>query len=82
MPAAWPTSRAHPSLCPRGAWPNAAAETEPLHPSRRAVQLDWRLRELEGLRAERRRLSFSTAEADAYLRAVEEVAGTAPVGAG
>ena len=33
-------------------------ETEPLHPSRRAVQLDWRLRELEDLRAERRRLEL------------------------
>ena len=33
-------------------------ETEPLHPSRRAVQLDWRLRELEDLQAERRRLEL------------------------
>ena len=33
-------------------------ETEPLHPSRRAVQLDWRLRELADLRAERRRLEL------------------------
>ena len=33
-------------------------ETEPLHPSRRAVQLNWRLRELEDLRAERRRLEL------------------------
>ena len=33
-------------------------ETEPLHPSRRAVQLDWRMRELEDLRAERRRLEL------------------------
>ena len=31
-------------------------ETEPLHPSRRAVQLDWRMRELDDLRAGRRRL--------------------------
>ena len=30
-------------------------ETEPLHPSRRAVQLDWRMRELADLRAGRRR---------------------------
>ena len=30
-------------------------ETEPLHPSRRAVQLDWRMRELADLRVERRR---------------------------
>ena len=30
-------------------------ETEPLHPSRRAVQLDWRVRELADLRVERRR---------------------------
>ena len=56
-------------------------ETEPLHPSRRAVQLDWRLRELADLRAERRRLELlRPAEADAYLRAVEEVACAAPVG--
>ena len=33
-------------------------ETEPLHPSRRAVQLDWRMRELDDLRAERRRLEL------------------------
>ena len=33
-------------------------ETEPLHPSRRAVQLDWRMRELEDLRTERRRLEL------------------------
>ncbi len=33
-------------------------ETEPLHPSRRAVQIDWRLRELDDLRAERRRLQL------------------------
>ena len=33
-------------------------ETEPLHPSRRAVQLDWRMREIEDLRAERRRLEL------------------------
>ena len=30
-------------------------ETEPLHPSRRAVQLDWRVRELADLRVERAR---------------------------
>ncbi len=33
-------------------------ETEPLHPSRRAVQLDWRMRELDDIRAERRRLQL------------------------
>ena len=33
-------------------------ETEPLHPSRRAVQLDWRMRELEDLRTERRGLEL------------------------
>ena len=33
-------------------------ETEPLHPSRRAVQLDWRMRELEDLRTERRRIQL------------------------
>ena len=39
-------------------------ETEPLHPSRRAVQLDWRMRELDDLRTERRRLQLL----EAYLR--------------
>ena len=33
-------------------------ETEPLHPSRRAVQLDWRMRELDDIRAERKRLQL------------------------
>ena len=33
-------------------------ETEPLHPSRRAVQIDWRMRELDDLRTERRRLQM------------------------
>ena len=35
-------------------------ETEPLHPSRRAVQLDWRMRELDDLRAEHRRLQLAS----------------------
>ena len=59
MPAAWPTEPAHRFRLSSGSTASRCRpETEPLHPSRRAVQLDWRLRELEDLRAERRRLEL------------------------
>ena len=45
------------------------------------MQLDWRMRELDDLRAERRRLQLLEGLlAEAYLRVVEELGGAAPVG--